>query len=797
MSMYRLVRLARAAAVGTVFLAWLPAGLCAEPRPYIYGCGITWGAWLGLPMDQAKAFDRLSMDKIVGMGGTACGANFAWIDIETVQGVFNWDYVDHQVAEARARGLEVFAYCGLTPDWALPPAILAQYGSGIGYRFPPDEQYIPQFEDFFRTLAARYRGQVRYYEFWNEPNGCSWINDGCSNGQMAYTYVPWLIRWYNAMKQGDPDCVLAIGGLDYGDYVPNGWQYLEDIYTSGGGDYFDAVAIHPYGSPLHWQAITDTYQVLVNHGQGYKKLWLNEYGWNTSDETQKAADVTTVLTELKKPEYEMVFEANYLVLTDLPGTPSSGHDYGLCSRNTKTLTITPRQSWYAFRDVDKMFLDTVDFVADVRLGTAPLTVHFTDQSIVAGATAWSWQFGDGATSTDRNPTHEYTQEGAFDVRLTVTGSDGPVTSGKSGFIRVGDFPRVAFIGGQVPPTLADSQVIAHLQSLGLFVDVYDDDPANRPTGAQIAASHDLVMASSTTLSGNVAGEFRHEAVPFIFWESALGWTSREAIAEGGVAIAGQTQIDVVDTTHPLMDGIPAGPVTLTDSPADFSFCTGAIGPGVRVLATAVGDASQRTMLVAEPGALLLDGDVAAGKRVMLYLYDTTWLSTNATGRKILDNALAYTLGQPQAGFHVSTTYGVVPLTVDFSDDSTGPVTSWTWDFGDGTGSTARNPSHTYTQAGTYDVSLAVGGPGHPDTFVRTACVRVIDIVASDFDRDGDVDLADFSLFQLCFNGPNRSPGVNCPVDADFDHDSDVDLADFMVLQSCFNGPNRAPACSGP
>ncbi len=67
-------------------------------------------------------------------------------------------------------------------------------------------------------------------------------------------------------------------------------------------------------------------------------------------------------------------------------------------------------------------------------------------------------------------------------------------------------------------------------------------------------------------------------------------------------------------------------------------------------------------------------------------------------------------------------------------------------------------------------------------------------LAEDLDCDGDVDLGDFSLFQLCFNGPNVPPGANCPIDADFDQDGDVDLADIVVLQSCFNGPNRPPAC---
>ncbi len=437
------MRSSKRPALAFAFAALIPLSSWAqEPRPNIYGCGVTWGSWLGLPDEQAREWDRRSMDKIVQMGGTNCGINFAWIDIEPSPGVYNWSYVDHQVSEAEARGLQMFAYTGLTPDWALPPGILEdpRYGPGSGYRFPPDEQYIPQFENFFRMLAARYRGRVKYYEFWNEPNGCSWINDGCSNGQMAYTYVPWLIRWYTAMKQGDPDCVLAVGGLDYGDYVAEGWRYIEDIYASGGGDYFDAVAIHPYGNPLHWQAITDTYQVLLNHGQGYKKLWLNEYGWNTSDEVQKAANITAVLTELKKPEYHMVFQANHLVITDLPGTPDSGHDYGLCSRVVSTLTITPRQSWFAFRDLDKIWPVAVNFSADVTAGPLALDVQFTDLSNYPGATGWFWEFGDGWTSTEQDPLHTYYRNGVFTVRLIVNGPYGPLVKEIPDYIRAGAVP---------------------------------------------------------------------------------------------------------------------------------------------------------------------------------------------------------------------------------------------------------------------------------------------------------------------------------------------------------------------
>jgi hypothetical protein len=70
---------------------------------------------------------------------------------------------------------------------------------------------------------------------------------------------------------------------------------------------------------------------------------------------------------------------------------------------------------------------------------------------------------------------------------------------------------------------------------------------------------------------------------------------------------------------------------------------------------------------------------------------------------------------------------------------------------------------------------------------------VVPFVSSDFDGDGDVDLSDFSLLQICFHGPNQPVSTGCrPMD--FDDDADVDLSDFAVFQGCFNGPNRPQAC---
>lgn len=55
-------------------------------------------------------------------------------------------------------------------------------------------------------------------------------------------------------------------------------------------------------------------------------------------------------------------------------------------------------------------------------GLAPSTVSFTNQS--TNATSYSWDFGDGGTSTSANPTHIYLQGGVYTVRLNATGSGG-------------------------------------------------------------------------------------------------------------------------------------------------------------------------------------------------------------------------------------------------------------------------------------------------------------------------------------------------------------------------------------
>lgn len=67
------------------------------------------------------------------------------------------------------------------------------------------------------------------------------------------------------------------------------------------------------------------------------------------------------------------------------------------------------------------------FTADQVEGAAPLTVQFTDQSTIEKASKlvnWEWDFGDGGTSTDQNPSHTYAAAGVYTVRLVVTHDNG-------------------------------------------------------------------------------------------------------------------------------------------------------------------------------------------------------------------------------------------------------------------------------------------------------------------------------------------------------------------------------------
>ncbi len=84
---------------------------------------------------------------------------------------------------------------------------------------------------------------------------------------------------------------------------------------------------------------------------------------------------------------------------------------------------------------------------------------------------------------------------------------------------------------------------------------------------------------------------------------------------------------------------------------------------------------------------------------------------------------------PTADFVGSPTMGTWPLTVSFTDHSTGTITNGFWDFGDGatTNTVTANLMHTYQGAGTNTVSLTVSGPVGTDTLTRPGYIVVTNL----------------------------------------------------------------------
>ncbi|MBV8992792.1 MAG: cellulase family glycosylhydrolase [Pseudonocardiales bacterium] len=200
---------------------------------------------------------------------------------------YDWRSFDRVVKEANRRHMHVLGLISYTPWWARPKGTLSTFGPNPAV-----------FATFARAAARHYaRLGVRDYEIWNEPNTSAFWQP--SPDPAAYTAV--LKAAYVAIKRVEPSATVLTGGTasaitTTGSYSPV--DFLKGIYALGGRRYFDAVAHHPYCWPLFpgakqaqsaWYEMYGTNpslrSVMVDYGDGAKKIWATEFGAPTNGPT--------------------------------------------------------------------------------------------------------------------------------------------------------------------------------------------------------------------------------------------------------------------------------------------------------------------------------------------------------------------------------------------------------------------------------------------------------------------------------------------------------------------------------
>jgi len=426
------------------------------------------------------------------------------------------------------------------------------------------------------------------------------------------------------------------------------------------------------------------------------------------------------------------------------------------------------------------FVGDADFAADVTSGSSPLSVSFTDLSTVPNPTGWQWDFGDGATSTLRNPSHVYQEDGLYTVTLSVTSSAGLAVEEKPAFIRIGAVPRIALISLSSPPAAADEAIADHLRSIGYDVTTFDDEPANRPSAAELAADYGLVMISSTITSGNIDNQFRNINVPVIFWENALLRTGRESLANTGVVIGGQTDINVINNSHPITEHMDLGNVTVYSTLQNMSIGQPTFGPGATVLARRAGSASDAAVIVAEAGATVADGYITPARRVFLFLEDTSFLAATHEAEHLLEHSVCWAmdLSAPEVAEQPEDASAAPGGDVTFSVSivGSGPI-AYQWYFGAGSipGATSRTLTLHNVQvsdAGAYSVHVS-NTCGESQS--KPAFLTLTPACPCDWNHDLLLSSQDFFDFISGFFNEN----------ADFNNSGATDSQDFFDFLACF------------
>ena len=200
-----------------------------------------------------------------------------WADLAPQPGRWDFDRMDAYVARAAAQGASILYTLGSTPRWASArPGEPGPYGPGCA----AEPRSLADWDDYVRRVVDRYRGVVRAYELWNEPNFSDMPRDrgvpGFFTGSVAAMVEMGRVA-RRAIDEIDPRARLATPGF------VNGPDRLELFLKAGGASVCDAVAYHLYSKDANrfTSQLAEVREVMRSCGVSHLPLWNTECGVET------------------------------------------------------------------------------------------------------------------------------------------------------------------------------------------------------------------------------------------------------------------------------------------------------------------------------------------------------------------------------------------------------------------------------------------------------------------------------------------------------------------------------------
>jgi polysaccharide biosynthesis protein PslG len=279
------------------------------------------GANTFLEQEVEPAKRELSLQMLHDAGFRWIRQEFPWEDIEIHgKGDFEdrrnepyrsaWDKYDNIVDLAQKYDLQIIARLSHPPAWTRAA------GNARGSYAPPDD--LADYGDYVRAVVGRYKGRIRYYQIWNEPNIYPEWGEAPVDPE-GYTAL--LKTGYESVKSVDPDAVVICGALAATiemDGHPNGMNdflFLQRMYDAGARSYFDVMAVQGYGL---WSAPTDRRMrprvlnfsrpqyirdIMVKNGDAQKPIWMTEMNWNAIPLNHPAPPAYGRVTEQQQADY--------------------------------------------------------------------------------------------------------------------------------------------------------------------------------------------------------------------------------------------------------------------------------------------------------------------------------------------------------------------------------------------------------------------------------------------------------------------------------------------------------------